>query len=159
MHGGGPVTMIVSACYNGHRNIPCPKHNLAFYRNAQNFYVATCGWASEGKIPIYCPINILHKKWTCVIYNGPGIQKVLNKSSLGVKLSHILWPSSPFAFLYCPEPSFSKCGPSTSNISIIGGACQKCRFSDPNPDLLNQNLHLHKPPGHLHSLCFWSALV
>ena len=92
MHGGGPVTVIVSACYNGHRNSPHPKHSLAFFRNAQNFYVARCGWASEGEKYQYIAPLIYCIKNGHVLYimDLPGIQKVLNKSSLGVKLSHTL---------------------------------------------------------------------
>ena len=143
--------------------VPIPSTVWLFSGMHRIFMWQDVGGPVKGKISIYCPINILHKNgYVLYIMGLPGVQKVLNKSSLGVKLSNTLWPNYLFALLYCPEPSFSKCSPgtnSTSSTSIIGIACQKCRFSDPNPDLLSQNLHLHKTPGHLHLQHFWSALV
>lgn len=144
--------MIVSACYNGQRNIPCPKHDLAFFRNAQTFYVARCGWTGEGKIPIYCPVYILHKKWTCVIYNGPGIQKMLNKSSLGVKLSHICDPVPRLLSFTVQSPASQSVVQALAALASSGvGGLPEMQVLRLQPRPSDQNPHLHKTLGHLHS--------
>lgn len=58
MRGEKPVKVIVCAYYNDHGNNPNPRHSLAVFWNAQNFYVVRL----EGQLKENCPIDILHIK-------------------------------------------------------------------------------------------------
>lgn len=102
--------------------------------------------------PIYCPVYILHKKWTCVIYNGPGIQKMLNKSSLGVKLSHICDPVPRLLSFTVQSPASQSVVQALAALASSGvGGLPEMQVLRLQPRPSDQNPHLHKTLGHLHS--------
>ena len=160
MHGGGPVTMIVSACYNGQRNIPCPKHDLAFFRNAQIFMWQDVGGPVKEKYQYIAPFIYCIKNGHVLYIMGLAYRRCLTNLPWGWNWATSCDPVPRLLSFTVQSPaSQSVVQALAASASSGAGACQKCRFSDSNPDLLYQNPHLHKTLGHLHSQRFWSALV
>ena len=121
MHGGGPVTMIVSACYNGQRNIPCPKHDLDFFRNAQIFMWQDVGGPVKEKYQYIAPFIYCIKNGHVLYIMGLAYRRCLTNLPWGWNWATSCDPVPRLLSFTVQSPHFSKCGPGTSSISIIGG--------------------------------------
>ena len=139
--------------------IPIPKIVCLFFLECTEFLYGKI-WFEPLKEKCYCISPLIYCIQKCAwCSHGPGIQKVLNSSSLEVRLDRILWPNSLFTLPYYLELHISECGQCTSSISSIWTLLSEMQVLRPHHRPTESESAFKQIPCHLHAQWFWVASV